>query len=119
MRRRRVTYRPSRANGVLGIVFGCVFVLIGIFFVIPGAGPFGVLWTALAAVITVYNAYVAFGKKYIGPEINIEDETPETQNKQPASDIEQRLEQLNDLHEKELITDEEYEKKRQEILDEL
>ena len=29
-RGRRVTYRPSRASGVVGIVGGCIFLLIGI-----------------------------------------------------------------------------------------
>ena len=30
---RRVTYRPSKVSGAFGLIFGCVFVLIGIFVV--------------------------------------------------------------------------------------
>ena len=116
---RRVTYRPSRANGVLGVVSGAVFVLIGIFVIIPGIGAFGALWTAMAAAITVYNAYVVFGKKYIGPEINIEDEGAPNPAPEGSSDAESRLTQLAALHAKGLITDEEYEEKRREILDEI
>ena len=63
-----MTYRPSKVSGAFGLIFGCVFVLIGIFVVIPSAGAFGILWTLLAVCITGYNAYVAFGKKYIAEE---------------------------------------------------
>ncbi len=118
-RRRRVTYRPSRALAGFTTVVGVIFVLIGIFAVIPQAGAFGVLWTLIAVGITAYNGYMAFGKKYIGPEINIEDEGAPNPGRQDASDPEARLTQLAALHEKGLITDEEYEQKRQEILDEI
>ena len=118
-RRRRVTYRPSRALAGFTTVVGVIFVLIGIFAVIPQAGAFGVLWTLIAVGITAYNGYMAFGKKYIGPEINIEDEAAPNPGRQDASDPEARLTQLAALHEKGLITDEEYEEKRQEILDEI
>ena len=118
-RRRRVTYRPSRALAGFTTVVGVIFVLIGIFAVIPQAGAFGVLWTLIAVGITAYNGYMAFGKKYIGPEINIEDEGAPNPGRQDASDPEARLTQLAALHEKGLITDEEYEEKRQEILDEI
>ena len=110
---RRVTYRPSKVSGAFGLIFGCVFVLIGIVVVIPSAGAFGILWTLLAVCITGYNAYVAFGKKYIGPEVHIEDETP------PSEDPEERLRKLRELYDQRLITEEEYEAKRREILGEL
>lgn len=121
--RRRVTYRPSRAQAGFGVVVGVIFVCIGIFLVIPNFGIFGILWTLMAVGMTIYNAYMAFGKKYIGPEINIEDEdanaaAAETRA-EPGESIEERLNTLTDLHERGLVTDEEYEKKRQEILDEL
>ncbi len=112
-RGRRVTYRPSRANGILGMVCGCIFLLIGIFVVIPSLGAFGALWTAMAAAITGYNAYVAFGKKYIGPEIRIEDEA----GGEGQSDPEERLRKLRELYDQRLITDEEYEEKRKKIID--
>ena len=118
MARRRVTYRPSKAAGVVGIVFGGIFVLIGIFVAIPTAGPFGILWTLAAAAITAGNAYTAFGKKYVGPEINIE-EDPEENFDAGGSSIEARLLELRNLYDRHLITDEEYETKRQEILKEL
>ena len=120
-RSRRVTYRPSKASGAISTVAGAVMCLIGIIIIIPSFGLFGIFWTALAIAITVFNAYRAFGKKNIGPEIYIEDDSAQPQ--QPAGsgtdDIEQRLEKLSELHDKGLVTDAEYEDKRQEILDEL
>ena len=80
MRKRKVTYRPGKAQGIFGIVWGCVFILIGLVVVVPAAGAFGLLWTAMAVGITAMNAYQSFGKKYRGPEIHIEEEestTPE------------------------------------------
>ena len=74
MARKRVTYRPSKAGSVFGGVAGIIFVGIGLFVAIPAFGPFGVLWTLLAAGITAASFYQAFGKKYTGPEIHIEDE---------------------------------------------
>ncbi|OUN86121.1 hypothetical protein B5G06_01030 [Flavonifractor sp. An52] len=124
MSRKRVTYRPSKTGSVAGGVIGCVFVLIGLFVVIPqfamagGFGLiFGIIWTVIAAVIAGTNFYSAFGKKYIGPEIHIEEEGVSVDD--PKGTPEQRLEQLQSLYDRRLITKEEYEQKRQEILKEL
>ena len=111
-RRRRVTYRPNKVSSVMVGIVGTVFVLIGIFVAIPNIGLFGIFWTACAAAITVVSFYQAFGSKYIGPEIEIEDE-PEADNTQA------RLEKLRNLYDSSLISREEYEEKRKEILKEL
>ena len=116
MSRKRVTYRPSRSQGAFGVVWGGIFVLIGLFVVIPNLGAFGILWTLAAVAITAMNGYQAFGKKYVGPEINIEEFPVEEQPQDSAAD---RLEELRDLYERRLITTEEYEAKKQEILKEL
>lgn len=111
-RRRRVTYRPNKVNSVISGVVGGIFVLIGLTVVIPSAGLFGVFWTVCALVITIANLYQAFGAKYIGTQIEIEDEPD-------GGDAQSRLEQLRELYEKNLISREEYEEKRREILKEL
>lgn len=128
MRRRRVTYRPSKAQGAFGVAVGVVFVLIGLVMVIPTFGPFGILWTLIAVGITAMNAYQAFGKGYTGPQITIEEDeeprrapsspVPETHDhiSSTSLDVKGRLEQLKDLKEAGLLTQEEYDKKRQEIL---
>ena len=133
MKRRRVTYRPSKAQGAFGMIWGGIFVLIGLVVVIPAVGPFGILWTLAAIAITVMNGLHAFGKTYMGPEIRIEDEegteevlggespAPESHNHIPstAPDAKERLEQLKSLKEAGLITQEEYEQKRRDILSRL
>lgn len=123
MRRHRVTYRPSKAQGAMGAVFGGIFILIGLFVVIPTFGPFGILWTLAAVAITVMNGYQAFGKGYVGPEINIEEDTPQVESPSPTPpadlNAKERLEQLQALLDGGLITREEYDKKREEILSRL
>lgn len=118
MRRKRVTYRPSKTGSVFGGVVGCIFVGIGVFVVIPTFGAFGILWTLIAAGMVIMNFYQAFGKGYVGPEIHIEDESGENSGQSEAS-TEERLRQLQSLYDQRLITTEEYEQKRQEILKEL
>ena len=117
MSKKRVTYRPGKTSGVFGIVWGSIFVLIGLFVVIPTFGPFGILWTLMAVGITGYNAYTAFGKGYVGPEIHIEEDHVE--NSAAPGSAEERLKELRSLYDQRLITDEEYELKRQEILRDL
>ena len=131
-RRRRVTYRPGKAQGVFGIVWGSIFVLIGLFFVIPAAGLFGVLWTGIALVSVIRIACLSFGKNYSGPEIHIEEEEapvhftqPEPDSQihssapSPGADVKGRMEQLESLKSAGLITEQEYREKREEILREL
>lgn len=119
--RRRVTYRPSKAASMGGMIMGGIFVLIGLTVVIPMAGPFGILWTVMALVITVVNGAQAFGKKYFGPEIHVEDEEGFDRDTFPPDDRDPktRLEQLEKLRTSGLISDREYEEKRQEILRQL
>ena len=125
MARKRVTYRPSKTGSAFGGIVGIIFVLIGLFVIIPTSSMaggfaliFGILWTAIAAGITIMNFYQAFGKKYVGPEISIEEE-----GERPApaggSDVKHRLEQLEELKSAGLLTEEEYRQKRAEILGEL
>jgi hypothetical protein len=112
--KRKVTYRPSKAQSVLGGVVGVIFVLIGLFVAIPQAGLFGLFWTAVAVAITATNFYHAFGSGYIGPDIEITDDA-----QLPAESPEDRLKKLQSLYDQRLITPEEYEEKRKEILREL
>lgn len=121
-RNRRVTYRPSKGESVFAGIVGVIFVFIGLFFAIPTFGPFGILWTLVAAGIAGMHLYRAFGDKYIGPEIRIEDEEPAEGAERPSAprpSAEERLKQLEDLRDKRLITANEFEEKRKEILKEL
>ena len=111
----RVTKRPGKASGAMSAVVGGIFVLIGIFVAIPTFGAFGILWTLMAAAMCVYGICSAFGKHYVGPEITIESDV---QNTQP-DDAGSRLEKLQQLYDSGLISQDEYEVKRKEIIAEL
>ena len=125
MARRRVRVKPGKAQSVMGFVMGIVFVLIGLFMVIPVFGLFGLLWTGMAVVITVLNGLNAFGKKGV-PTMEIyseEEDEPlsparEDHDHIPSTALtpQERLEQLKTLKEAGLLTDEEYRNKREEIL---
>lgn len=130
MRRRRVTYRPSKAQGAFSVVVGIFFVLIGLFVVIPGGfGIFGILWTLMALGITVMSGYQVFGKGYTGPEITIEEgeepprrgaspsPAPQTHDHIPSTslDVKGRLEQLRSLKEAGLMDNAEYEQRKQKL----
>ena len=112
--KRKITYRPSKAQSVFGGVVGVIFVLIGLFVAIPQAGLFGLFWTGVAVIITGMNFYHAFGKGYIGPDIEITDGA-----QSPMESPEDRLKKLQSLYDQRLITPQEYEEKRREILREL
>ena len=111
--RKKITYRPSKANGIIGGIAGGIFVLLGLFFVIPSFGPFGIVWTLFALIMCVSSLYSSFGKKYVGPEIHVENMEEDT------ASPEERLQKLRSLYEQRLITKEEYEQKRAEILKDL
>ena len=119
MARKLVTYRPSKTAGLFGVLWGAVFVVIGLVVVIPSAGAFGILWTLMAVGITGYNAYCAFGKGYVGPEIHIEEDGEDRAPSSGGDSVQQRLQELRNLYDRSLITEEEYEEKRREILKDL
>ena len=122
--RRRMRYRPSKAScifsGIVGIIFSCI----GLFVVIPSFGPFGILWTLIAIGITVYQFAMAAGKVSMGSwSIEEEDGTGEGRGSAAGSSdrksAQERLTELQSLYDRRLISQEEYEQKRQEILKEL
>jgi len=135
MRRRRkmrVTARPSKAAGIFSSVIGGIFVLIGLFVVIPTFGMFGILWTAIAASICGFNMYASFGKnapgddtynEYMGSYIDIEEGkeygVEDIPTEEIHSDAKERLLELQKLLVEGFITQEEYEEKRKEIIDDI
>ena len=114
--RRNIKVRPGKTQSIMGFVVGLVFVGIGLFVVIPVFGPFGIFWTLIAVAITVTNGINAFGKKGVAShEIVVEDGRSEEER----SSAEQRLEEARSLYDRGLITKEEYEAQRAEILKDL
>ena len=114
MKMKRVRVNPGRTQSMVGFVGGLLFVVLGIVVVIPSFGAFGIIWTLFAGVIAGVNGFNAFSQKGVtSHEILIDD--GDSAGTSPA----ERLETLRDLYERRLITQEEYEKRRAEIIDEL
>lgn len=98
-----------------GFIVGIIFVLLGIFAVIPSLGAFGIIWTLVAGLITVVNGINVFSEDGIPMGTVITEETEQ----QPRDNTRERLEKLEALYRDGLITKIEYEQKRREILNEL
>ena len=134
---KKIHVRPSGEQSKLGFFVGIAFCLIGLVVAIPIFGPFGILWTAVAGFITYTHWRNGFTDKKIASKvIEIEDTedgnitvtshqgfgtsyTVEDMERSRGSDIENRLKSLQSLYEQRLITKEEYEEKKQDILKEL
>lgn len=113
---RKIHVKPGRAPAAMSMVVGGIFVLLGIFVVIPTFGPFGIFWTLVAAAMTGFSAVNVFSSKGVTTStIVVEDEEDIPQEKS----VEERLRTLEDLYNKRVITREEYEESRKRILEEL
>lgn len=117
--RRNIRVKPSRGESFVGFIVGIVFVGIGIFIVLPSAGGFGVFWTLIAIIMTASHGINAFGKRGIAThEIEV---STDYENRVPENnelDFEEKLRKLKALKDDGIITLEEFEKKKSEILNE-
>ncbi|MBR6615898.1 MAG: SHOCT domain-containing protein [Lachnospiraceae bacterium] len=133
---KKIKVRPGKTQSKAGFIVGIVFCLIGVFVAIPMAGLFGVLWTGVAVWITYSHYRNGFTDKPISNRvIEIEDDgnsatvrtgvfddfrtSYDVSMESDGEDIESRLRKLQSLYQQGLITAEEYEKKKQEILERL
>ena len=98
---------PSRTQGVVGAVWGGVFVLFGLAVIVPATAPFGVIWTLLAGIFTALDVYQTFIKRYVRAR---------PRDRGLAPEVQRQLALLESLRSAGLITDREYQQKRQEIL---
>lgn len=124
--RRRVEVRPGKGASILSFVVGLIFCGIGLFVAIPSSGVFGIFWTLVAAFITASSALNVFtGKGPASQVIEMEEEGsfpeggPAAQAGQTADAVKARLDAARQLYEDGTITRDEYDRKRQQILDEL
>ena len=134
---KKVRIKPGKTQSMMGVIAGILFCLIGVFAVIPSAGLFGVFWTLMALVITVTNGINAFTDKGVAShEIVIDDDKHDVNKEGSAGtdiasntdaagmeelkeNMELRFHAAEDLYKKGVITREEYEAKRREILKDL
>lgn len=125
MARRQVKVKPGKGQSKLGFAVGIIFCLLGLLVVVPTFGLFGLFWTAIAAVITVQNYRNAFTEEG-SPTHVIEIEERELAEmgyapaaEQAADQTKARLEAARRLYDEGVITREEYDRKREEILAQL
>ena len=112
--------RPGRVIGLVGCVIGLVLAIIGVVYFVPKFKVIGILWTIVALAMIGFNAYCAFSKKFNASLALTETQSKsEDSQKGESTEIEDRLVKLRSLYEKGLISDEEYELKRKDILSEL
>lgn len=134
---KKIHVRPSGAQSKVGFAVGIIFCLIGLFVAIPTFGVFGIFWTAIAGWITYVNWRNGFSNDKIDSHV-IEIEDSDSDNvtvtshrgfgtsytvsdveNNSGNDIENRLKSLQSLYDQRLITKEEYEEKKREILSDL
>lgn len=133
---KKIYVRPGKTQSKVGFGVGIIFCLIGLVVVVPTFGLFGIFWTAIAGWITYSNYRSGFTDKPIDSRvIEIEDDGEnmtvtsrtgfETYSYSAEStgsdsgDVEARMKRLQSLYDQALITRDEYERKRKEILEEL
>ncbi|MGI6659197.1 MAG: SHOCT domain-containing protein [Dethiobacteraceae bacterium] len=116
---KRIKVKPGKGQSTVGFFAGLVFCCIGLFIAIPTAGLFGVFWTVIAVIITAVHGINAFtGKTIASHEIMISDDS-EFQLAERAERLspEERLQELQALYDKGLITAAEFQQKRKKIID--
>ena len=113
---KKIHVRPGKGQSKAGFIVGIAFCLIGLVVVVPTFGLFGILWTAVAGYITYVNYRNGFTDKKIDSHVI---EIDESEEKQEEESVEERLKKLQSLYDQALITREEYEQKKKEILEDL
>jgi hypothetical protein len=102
----QVRIKPGKPVSLLGMVVGLIFVALGLAVIIPVFGPFGVVWTCVAGAIAVFYAYNFLSAR--GASAYDVDVTGE--------DFDTRLRKLEKLRQDGLISTEEFERKRSELM---
>ena len=106
----RIGVKPGRAASIVGMVVGSLFVLLGIAVIVPTFGAFGLLWTAVAGAIALFYAYNFFSSRGVSTyEVNVE--SPDS-----VDDLDASLRKLARLKDDGLLSDQEYEQKRAEVM---
>lgn len=109
MANKKIKVKPSQIQSKIGFIIGIIILILGTIIIIPLFGPFGLLWTSIAGIIVYINYKNGFTDEGIAThEVIIEEN---------IVDIEEKLTKLNSLYEQKLISKEEYNKKRKDLID--
>lgn len=114
MKSSRYRVKPGKSQSALGMIVGIILIFIGITQV-SQFGLFGVVWTLVAVAITGYHAVNVFSNKGVSTyEVDIQENN--TMHSSEPENFEEKLRQLHRLKEDRIISEEEYEKKKTELL---
>lgn len=143
---KKIHVRPGKTQSKAGFIVGIIFCLIGIVVVIPTFGPFGILWTAAAGWIAYSHYRNGFTDKPIATQVievegdgeditvtkhsgfgaqaymaeNVGSEYVASEREKTSQEsVEERLRKLQSLYDQMLITRDEYEAKKKDILEDL
>lgn len=104
--------KPTKEASLLGLIVSFFFLIIG-FAVLPVFGLFGVIWLIFVILILVYYAFNAFSEEGLAlEEIRFE----QTGRRDEIDDLEEKLRKLARLREEGLLNEEEYQRKREEVI---
>lgn len=120
---RTISVRPSRTSSVVMIGMGLLFLFFGIALVAAAEGEarpfaliFGILWAAVCIGFIFFGIYsLSRGKAPAVAIIDVES-APEEGNRAEGADFEAKLRKLERLRKERLIGEEEYRRKRTEIM---
>lgn len=116
---KRVRVKPGKGQSTVGFIAGLVFCFIGLFIVIPTFGIFGIFWTFIAVIITASHGFNVFSNRgIVSHEIIIDDDHNYNIMDNPKTP-EERLSEIQSLYEKGIITENEYQQKRRQILEDI
>ncbi len=138
--KRRVRVKPGKTQSMMGMIVGILFCVLGLVVVVPTFGFFGLIWTAMALVITITNGMNAFSDKGVASHEILVDEydeihedggyngseyyadgtrRPKKSAEDPVDSVKERLATAKKLYDDGLITKEEYEEKRRQLIDQI
>ncbi len=107
----------------MGALFGVAMVVVGATVVIPIFGPFGVLWTFFAIVMTAYHGFNALSGEGFAHEVvdvsipsHVNEVASATHSDAPDPSPADRLRDLQQLMDEGLISEEEFATEKARIL---
>ena len=106
----RVGLKPGKAASALGLAVGLAFVLLGLVVIVAVFGPFGLLWTAVAGLITTFNAYNLFSERGVTAyEVDVD-------TAGGVDELGAGLRKLTRLRDDGLLSEQEYQRKQAALL---
>jgi hypothetical protein len=117
----RYNVRPGKGQSMFGFIVGIFFVLLGFTVVLPTFGTFGIVWVLFAIGITVMHGLNAFTQKGVAThrvDVTTEANTSTEAIKQSNDSFDEKLRKLHQLKQEGILTDEEYEEKKKQMLNE-